>query len=1180
MCDHFWEPLAEVYIAEQAESPDPDCYIYCLCSRVFIRNPDVYTIQADEDASENEDIEGDRVGEMLDTYKRTNAEIQSVEKHDEEPVSCYCSASHTDNNYSTDEHDSVRDSAHRVTAHSLTQKLGLHQSDSGADLSEYHDQHEAKSIQSLLASYGKTFHSPENEVESGFDKADAFMRYRESRDLELKSETLNVDSENSCVDDTSALCYNPSNRTKSKYHTKPSSFILGEKDSIAQPLPLNITTLDDIKNSSKNENEKHSSMHNYKDNSDDHSYPEYFDSNKSEMDLAWEKYWSKNGEQLIWSSWIEKYAEYINPEYLQDSLRLKEDERCGESKEGGADKFVEQNTCFPNQAHKNCEIGRSDFEGIFSKSSLSDNDSKPRSSSYNVNFSFDDPNKQSVNDRDAEENRKKLTNYELSPEAGDGWNPLSPFSAEESYNQHSNAEDERLLTRCDSINGSTARTNATSDSMTNVTKMTLTSSSCDSNSIHSSSLISSVTSSIESNITFSSSEENECASEDNDKYWQHLWKENFQLQYQKQYELFIARYKQAESQKASRISLFHKDNNESIWKHGNNNQLNEQSQVENSMEELHKISNLDDKNITNDTQTKKDLTKKKRMIMESVGMLMQNLTMKSEEEVMDGDNKQTNNIENSKKEDTTHTSDENNTVAPSNTDNGEVTRKLSNDDDKDKPNEDRPITLKRSHEADYDDAGEGLETVKKAFSLMGYTFNESQKQTKLQGEVVYRKRNIRLQNRQLKMKLNRPKLVNKHIYFDDNGVEITNTINKVKHYLSYYPISQPAETETQPNDKGSYTKTQFSSSSDEECDHSLKTKLQTKRLVFNKPSTSSSESRHDKQVEDTFNTLEDSKEADNVFKDTKVDDTVQYECDEESNSVKALINERLIPPSEDNLSTLSIDMDVDEKQHQNEILTTKLSDEDSIKKILKKKRRKQSKRNISLPIEVDNDKTLMKYWVKRYRLFSKFDQGIKLDRESWFSVTPEKIAEHIAERCKCDTIIDAFCGAGGNAIQFAFTCERVLAIDIDPIKIELARNNARVYGVEDRIEFIVGNFFDLAPKLFADVVFLSPPWGGPGYVKDETFDLDNIMHPIGGIHLFKIARKITEHVAYFLPRNVDTMQLAMLAGAGSGVEVEQNFLDRKLIALTAYYGELPRDFVNIYIYFIVKLIATLIITCI
>lgn len=101
----------------------------------------------------------------------------------------------------------------------------------------------------------------------------------------------------------------------------------------------------------------------------------------------------------------------------------------------------------------------------------------------------------------------------------------------------------------------------------------------------------------------------------------------------------------------------------------------------------------------------------------------------------------------------------------------------------------------------------------------------------------------------------------------------------------------------------------------------------------------------------------------------------------------------------------------------------------------------------------------------------------------------------------------------------------VLAIDIDPMKIQLARNNARIYGVEDRIEFILGNFFDIAPKLIADVVFLSPPWGGPGYVKSETYDLDNIMHPIGGIHVFKVARKITDHVAYFLPRNVDTMQV-------------------------------------------------------
>ena len=66
---------------------------------------------------------------------------------------------------------------------------------------------------------------------------------------------------------------------------------------------------------------------------------------------------------------------------------------------------------------------------------------------------------------------------------------------------------------------------------------------------------------------------------------------------------------------------------------------------------------------------------------------------------------------------------------------------------------------------------------------------------------------------------------------------------------------------------------------------------------------------------------------------------------------------------------------------------------------------------------------------------------------------------------RCDLIVAGFCGVGGNAINFAFSCERFIAIDIDPAKMELARHNARVYGVENRIEFIVGNFFHVLPIL-------------------------------------------------------------------------------------------------------------------
>jgi trimethylguanosine synthase len=136
------------------------------------------------------------------------------------------------------------------------------------------------------------------------------------------------------------------------------------------------------------------------------------------------------------------------------------------------------------------------------------------------------------------------------------------------------------------------------------------------------------------------------------------------------------------------------------------------------------------------------------------------------------------------------------------------------------------------------------------------------------------------------------------------------------------------------------------------------------------------------------------------------------------------------------------------------------------------------------------------------------------------------------------------------------TCSHVIAVDIDPTKIALARNNAAVYGVADRIEFICGDFFDVIPKLVcADVVFLAPPWGGPDYLDAEVFDVKTMI-PMDGFKVFEAAAVITKNIAYFLPRNVNIDQLTSLTGPGGFVEVEQNLLNKKMKTLTAYYGDL------------------------
>ncbi|NXD95278.1 TGS1 synthase, partial [Chaetorhynchus papuensis] len=247
------------------------------------------------------------------------------------------------------------------------------------------------------------------------------------------------------------------------------------------------------------------------------------------------------------------------------------------------------------------------------------------------------------------------------------------------------------------------------------------------------------------------------------------------------------------------------------------------------------------------------------------------------------------------------------------------------------------------------------------------------------------------------------------------------------------------------------------------------------------------------------------------------------------------------------------------------------SDEKITVKNKEKKRRRRNKNALrTIPPEIAADPELLKYWAQRYRLFSRFDEGIKLDREGWFSVTPEKIAEHIAVRVSqsfnCDIIVDAFCGVGGNAIQFALTSKRVIAIDIDPEKLRLARHNAEVYGVAEHIDFLCGDFMALAGGLRADVVFLSPPWGGPDYATAETFDIQTMICPDGyPFPLMPLASlpsppslPITNNIVYFLPRNADINQVASLAGPGGKVEIEQNFLNNKLKTITAYFGDLIR----------------------
>ncbi|XP_006871907.1 PREDICTED: trimethylguanosine synthase [Chrysochloris asiatica] len=441
---------------------------------------------------------------------------------------------------------------------------------------------------------------------------------------------------------------------------------------------------------------------------------------------------------------------------------------------------------------------------------------------------------------------------------------------------------------------------------------------------------------------------------------------------------------------------------------------------------------------------------------------------------------------------------------------------IDGDESDEDPPECKPTTLKRSHELDFDENPHS--DFDEHGCLLGFQHGSGQKYGGISSfshrRVKYLEKNVKRKSKFLDMR-RQISMKNKQVCIEKSEKPFykkSKALSKVEKFLKW--VNEPMDEEESPKSFSHNNVHDTCTSSDSE-DQVPVTKSDNPCETSNpEPDTCQTVSSAD-----TFETQENG-----------------------SDSAVAAVVEKQDCVTQEQLGSLQGEKEAETEKNK------------------KKKKKKKKNRKVSgLPPEIAADPELAKYWAQRYRLFSRFDDGIKLDREGWFSVTPEKIAEHIAGRVsesfRCDIVVDAFCGVGGNTIQFALAGKRVIAIDIDPVKIDLARNNAEVYGVAEKIDFICGDFLLLASHLKADAVFLSPPWGGPDYATAETFDIRTMMSP-DGFEIFRLSQKITKNIVYFLPRNADVDQVASLAGPGGEVEIEQNFLNNKLKTITAYFGDL------------------------
>jgi trimethylguanosine synthase len=193
--------------------------------------------------------------------------------------------------------------------------------------------------------------------------------------------------------------------------------------------------------------------------------------------------------------------------------------------------------------------------------------------------------------------------------------------------------------------------------------------------------------------------------------------------------------------------------------------------------------------------------------------------------------------------------------------------------------------------------------------------------------------------------------------------------------------------------------------------------------------------------------------------------------------------------------------------------------------------------------------------------------GLKLDEEGWYSVTPENIAVHIATKTisllgerRPLRIVDAFCGVGGNTIQYALQ-ENVycVGVDNDETKAEYTRHNAKLYGCVEGKDFEVkhSDFFKVTGLGKVDAIFMSPPWGGPGYHLMESYALEHIYPDFDKI--IEKAMEFTKNLAIFIPRNTDIEDLLRRLSKYMPkvqIEVEKVMVGEVCKALVVYTGVL------------------------
>lgn len=187
---------------------------------------------------------------------------------------------------------------------------------------------------------------------------------------------------------------------------------------------------------------------------------------------------------------------------------------------------------------------------------------------------------------------------------------------------------------------------------------------------------------------------------------------------------------------------------------------------------------------------------------------------------------------------------------------------------------------------------------------------------------------------------------------------------------------------------------------------------------------------------------------------------------------------------------------------------------------------------------------LQKYWD----LLTPEERRMKFDEYGLYALTPRKFSKPILENIEGEVVIDACCSVGGMTIPMAQMGKKVIAIEIDPKRLALARENAEIFGVQDRVTFVLGDVLEKITTQVADTIFFDGQWMGVVNQPDEKFRLSDF-RPNGNEFLSRCF-KVAKSVVFRVPANFDFSDLDQFPYPYSK---EETVVDGRVVAYTIYW---------------------------